>query len=308
MAAQPSSVPTCRRFVEETLGSWGREDLVDDLVLCVSELSTNATLHSGSGYFEVELAVLGDAVRLIVVDGGGTSAQTIAARADSCLDELVLGDGVPGREGMTGRGLFIVGALARSWGIEDTDGGTMVWADFVAAGAHTEPARPVGPRVHAARPTTRLSPGELRTVLFPQCPPGLLLAHDENLADLVRELQLMGPAEGTEAAWVLQEVSGVVRRAAVAWDAARLQAREAVQQGSASVDIAILTSPAAAEEVRRLRRAVDVAETLAAGGQLITLPAPVPVQQVRRWLEDQVIGQAAHGDSATSFPAWLAAQ
>lgn len=301
MASQPSSVPTCRRFVEEALTSWKRPELLDDLVLCVSELSTNATLHSGSGYFDVELACLGDAVRLVVVDGGGTSARAIAARADTYLDEVVLGDDPLVSEGMTGRGLFIVSALAEAWGIEDTDGGTMVWADFCVAGM---PAKPSTPRVSAGRPDHEAPPADLMLVRLDRCPPGLLLAHDENLADIVRELQLMGDEAGPVGARVLQVIAGVVRQSAVSWDAARLQARGAIQAGEAFVDVAVLASAQLPELVRRLREAVDTAERLAADGVLMTMPAPEPVQRVRSWMEEQMLSQTLQGADPVPYPEW----
>lgn len=303
MASQPSSVPTSRRFVEEALASWERPELLDDLVLCVSELSTNATLHSGSGYFDVELACLGDAVRLVVVDGGGTSARAIAARADTYLDEVVLGDDQLITEGMTGRGLFIVSALAEAWGIEDTDGGTMVWADFRAAGM---PAKPTTPQVSAARPESDAPPADLMVVRLDRCPPGLLLAHDENLADIVRELQLMGPGAGPVAMRVLEDISTVVRESAVSWDAARLQARGAIQAGERYVDVAVLASAQLPEVVRRLREAVDVAERLAADGVLMTMPAAEPVQRLRAWMQDQMVSQTVRRADPVPYPEWTA--
>ncbi len=305
LAAQPSSVPTCRRFVEEALASWDRAELLDDLALCVSELSTNATLHSGSGYFDVELVSLGDVIRLVVVDGGATSARTIAARADSYLDDLVRAHDNLVTEGMTGRGLFIVSALAQSWGIEDTDGGTMIWADFRIAGA---PAHPSGPRVRASSPDTEAPPADLLLVRLDQCPPGLLLAHDENLADIVRELQLMGEQAGSVGAHVLEVIAGVVRRSAVSWDAARLQARGAVQAGTPYVDVTVLASATLPEEVHRLREAVDAAEQLAAEGVLMTMPAPEAVQRVRSWMEEQMVTQASRGTAPVPFPLWAAAR
>lgn len=304
MATQPSSVPTCRRFVEEALASWDRPELLDDLVLCVSELSTNATLHSGGGFFDVELVALGDAVRLVVVDGGATSARAIAARADTYLDDVVLGENALATEGMTGRGLFIVSALAEAWGIEDTDRGTMVWADFRALGA---PAKPSTPRVSAVRPNDEPPPADLTVVRLEQCPPGLLLAHDENLADIVRELQLMGEEAGPVGAQVLRDISGVVRQSAVSWDTARLQARGAVQCGEPYVDVAVLASPQLPQVVRRLRAAVDTAERLAGDGVLMTMPAPEPVQRVRSWMEEQMLAQTTRGAAPVPYPVWAAA-
>jgi hypothetical protein len=47
----PHSVRTVRQLVTDTLRSWGLELLVDDARLVVTELSTNATLHSGARSF-----------------------------------------------------------------------------------------------------------------------------------------------------------------------------------------------------------------------------------------------------------------
>ena len=55
MVAQPESVPAVRRFVDDALTTWGRADLIDDVSLSVTELATNATLHSRSNFFDVEL-------------------------------------------------------------------------------------------------------------------------------------------------------------------------------------------------------------------------------------------------------------
>ncbi|MGZ4494896.1 MAG: ATP-binding protein [Nocardioides sp.] len=325
LVAHPSSVPTARRFVDEALTSWEHEDLVDDVGLCVSELSTNATLHSGSSYFEVMLQRAERGVRLTVLDGGVTGASAIASRVAptapvasggglSALDELVDLDALEraldpglgqGAEGMTGRGLVIVSTLAQEWGIEDVEHGTRIWAEFVVGDHPLSRSAPVAPQ---PRPAGAPPPGDWYVVHLDGCPPGLLHAHDENLADIVRELQLMGAEPGRRSlaqAAVLAEVAGVVRRNALTWDAARLQVREAMLAGQAHVDIAVLAPRNVVEEVRRLRAAVTAAEEMATAGAMITLPASEPVQRLRDWMEEQFSGQTEGGREAVRFGDWM---
>jgi polar amino acid transport system substrate-binding protein len=93
----------------------------DDLLLCVSELATNALLHGvppGRGY-RVRLVRFEDAVRVEVHDSGGGVPRLRAA-----------GGGAAG-EGAGGRGLRIVDALADRWGVEGREGpGKAVWCEF----------------------------------------------------------------------------------------------------------------------------------------------------------------------------------
>lgn len=57
LAAEPVSVPAARRFVADGLASWGRNDLLDDATLCVSELASNAALHASSTFMHVGLGL-----------------------------------------------------------------------------------------------------------------------------------------------------------------------------------------------------------------------------------------------------------
>ena len=92
---------------------------------------------------------------------------------------------------MTGRGLFIVSALASRWGIDDLPGGTRVWADFAARAART-PTNSHSPCVSATPPRRTRRSSRPRSSSCSGCPPDLLLAHDDNLADIARELRLYG--------------------------------------------------------------------------------------------------------------------
>ena len=88
----------------------------DDALLCVSELATNAVLHSRSGgpggRFTVIAAVQAGRLRVGVTDEGGPWGQER--------------DG----GGQSGRGLLIVGQLATRWGRDDGDAGRTVWFEI----------------------------------------------------------------------------------------------------------------------------------------------------------------------------------
>jgi anti-sigma regulatory factor (Ser/Thr protein kinase) len=300
LVARPSSVPAVRRLVEDVLLDWGRPDLVDDVALSATELATNATLHSGSTYFEVDLSTEDDAVRVAVVDRGVTPARAIAGRG-----EVAASAGALEAESMTGRGLFLVSALASAWGVDDVAGGTRVWAEF---GTGTTDYTPRAPQVVGA--AAPLDAPDVRVIELRGCPPDLLLAHDANLADIARELRLFGAThrdEGTVRA--AEQIVEVVRSSAVSWDAARLVATQAVADRRPEVDVAIAPADAGdlPRKVQVLRRAVGVAESMMAQGLLMTLPAPAPVQEWRDWVEAQMVGQATTDGEPVTFADWRAA-
>jgi DNA-binding NarL/FixJ family response regulator len=113
LAGEVTSVRAARRLVDETLRQWDCADALDEVVLLVSEVVTNAVTHGGSDV-EVAVRLLPDALRFEVIDTGpaGAAAVTTTAAADD--DE-------------SGRGLAIVEAMATRWGVESFDGGKSVW-------------------------------------------------------------------------------------------------------------------------------------------------------------------------------------
>ncbi|MBP5937746.1 ATP-binding protein [Streptomyces acidiscabies] len=112
------SVPAARRFALETLTGWGlaSSERAHDVLLCVSELATNALLHGvpRGRQFLLSLRRDGDSVVVEVHDSG---------------------DGVPriaqGRDGDEGgRGLVLVAALSSRWGVRERVIGKVVWCEF----------------------------------------------------------------------------------------------------------------------------------------------------------------------------------
>ena len=102
-----------RRFVTQALTGWDDDagDLTDTVTLLVSELVTNAVVHAGSEVV-VMVQLTPTAARVEMTDA---SADAVAPR-DAGADED------------SGRGLALVGSLARRWGIRPAPGGgKTVW-------------------------------------------------------------------------------------------------------------------------------------------------------------------------------------
>src|SRR5437667_7810275 len=98
-----------RRWLGANLGAC---PAMDDAVLLASELVTNALEHSASGQggsFVVAVHHRSADIRVEVRDQGGP---------------WVPGDA---SDGLHGRGLVIVGSVARAWGITGDDSGRTVW-------------------------------------------------------------------------------------------------------------------------------------------------------------------------------------
>ncbi|GGT40091.1 ATP-binding protein [Streptomyces atratus] len=119
------SVPLVRQFVRETLVDWACEARADDVLLCVSELVTNAVLHGvppGRGFrLHLYMEPADGTLRVEVHDSGDGEVRPADSWADS------------GEEG--GRGLLLVAALADKWGVGERNPGKVVWCEFeVSAG------------------------------------------------------------------------------------------------------------------------------------------------------------------------------
>lgn len=309
MVAQPASVPAVRSFVHAALTGWGYEALLEDVGLCVSELATNATLHADSPYFHVELERRSESVRLAVADTGAVEVDLLARQpelSDAFLAELTVDDAAA-----TGRGMFLVSALATMWGIDELPVGKRIWAEFHAEGDGSAAggAGPTTARVaHILdAPAPDLDPAEWAVVRFRGCPPDLLVAHDENLADYTRELYLIGDRLEEPSYQELAAVmDGYVAEHAANWEPARIIAREALRKGRELVDFDVVATRHIRESIRFLRHLIWAAEALSRQGRLMTLPAEEPVQRLRDWLEGEFLAQIEASAEPIPYPDWLA--
>lgn len=129
--AQPQQAREARHFLASLID--GHPD-ADDAVLCLSELVTNACLHSRSrrpgGQFTVRIQTCGPDLRVEVSDQGGPWANPTNDDHEQ-----------------NGRGLQIVGQLTRAWG--RTGNPSIGWTTWFEIGGPPTP-RTVPPASRAA--------------------------------------------------------------------------------------------------------------------------------------------------------------
>ncbi len=116
LPADSTAASLARRFVTSVLRDWAvHEDVVDTAELCVSELVTNAVIHSRT---TSRVTVRRDDEYLVVMvqDRGGVG---LVHQADDTDPEAI-----------SGRGLSLVDALASAWRAEHNADGTTVWFEL----------------------------------------------------------------------------------------------------------------------------------------------------------------------------------
>lgn len=112
LPADPMVASAARLAVQQALDAT-RVD-IDLVVLCASELATNALLH-GTPPFELELSLSERTLRLAVHDtGSGT-----VSRRESGPDVVT-----------SGRGVGLVADLSERWGVQPTATGKAVWCEI----------------------------------------------------------------------------------------------------------------------------------------------------------------------------------
>jgi anti-sigma regulatory factor (Ser/Thr protein kinase) len=115
----PDQVRAARRWIADLLPDCGP---LADVLLVVSELCTNAVMHTRSGEpggrFSVVVEWTGESARVVIEDQGSPKAPAIDMRT---------GDATGAHE--SGRGLRLVDELADDWGTASRPGRRWVWAD-----------------------------------------------------------------------------------------------------------------------------------------------------------------------------------
>ena len=111
---EPAAVPEARELVQGVLRRWScAEPVVDDALAVVSELVTNAMLHT-DGPIRLELRATGRSIRVEIIDA---STAPPWRRWAGATEEH-------------GRGLGIVATLAAAWGYHTRPDGKAVWAEL----------------------------------------------------------------------------------------------------------------------------------------------------------------------------------
>ncbi|MEU1278171.1 ATP-binding protein [Streptomyces sp. NPDC005805] len=125
--ARVESVSRARRLVSDRLGLWRLGgDTRDTALLVVSELVTNAVVHTGGHLASVQLQLSTAHLRVTVQDqGAGASGPRVCH----------------GIEEERGRGLLLVEAVSSAWGTCDREhgAGRAVWAELPLGATVSDP-------------------------------------------------------------------------------------------------------------------------------------------------------------------------
>ncbi|MEU9183392.1 ATP-binding protein [Streptomyces sp. NPDC048484] len=117
LAAHPGSAAQARHLTRARLSGWAVcEDTCDTAELVVSELVTNAIVHTASRHVVCELHDGEDLLRIAVRDEGCAPGEPHPSPQR------------PDEE--HGRGLLLVAAMCTAWGAQETGPGLLVWADL----------------------------------------------------------------------------------------------------------------------------------------------------------------------------------
>ena len=117
LAAHPGSPAQARRLTRARLNVWSVcEDICDTAALVVSELVTNALVHTASSHIVCELHDGDDLVRIAVRDEGCAPGEPHPLRTRP--------------EEEHGRGLLLIDALCDAWGAHEQGPGLLVWAEL----------------------------------------------------------------------------------------------------------------------------------------------------------------------------------
>ncbi|GHG30050.1 ATP-binding protein [Streptomyces hydrogenans] len=118
LSSTPRGARLARLLAVEQLRSWGLEDSIGAAEQIVAELANNAVTHGHvpGRDFRLRTIVTGSALRIEVTDTRGDRVPLAGGRS-------------PAAE--TGRGLLIVEALARTWGVSSGPAPQKtVWAEM----------------------------------------------------------------------------------------------------------------------------------------------------------------------------------
>jgi anti-sigma regulatory factor (Ser/Thr protein kinase) len=127
-AALPSAVSCARLHVRSMALEWGLRDIAETAELLASELMTNAVQASERLKTRGDLAIVPVVNLWLVCDG-----KSLVIHVWDASNEMpVLKDFTPADEG--GRGLMLVEALAKEWGVyHESEGGKVVWVMITSA-------------------------------------------------------------------------------------------------------------------------------------------------------------------------------
>ncbi|GGN63310.1 hypothetical protein GCM10011579_031480 [Streptomyces albiflavescens] len=111
----PEAVRHARRFTRRTLRTWDVSENLDAVLLVVSELVTNALVHT-DGQVRLDLTLINHRLRVSVADNSPRSPIKPTSI---------------GWEATGGRGILLVEAMSAAWGTVPVSGGKQVWSEVL---------------------------------------------------------------------------------------------------------------------------------------------------------------------------------
>jgi anti-anti-sigma factor len=259
LPADASAPRLARTAIGELVGEDPRRE---DLLLCVSEVVTNAVLHAGTAS---QLRVRTNRTRILVEVTDRNPAMPLRRQHDL--------------QAPTGRGLLLLDALTETWGTKPIEGGKIVWFELELGGGHALGAT-------AERTGTRRV--ELLAVS--------LAVHRraaQHAETLRRELALVAHARTPGFApmrlYELGVELGPVYQGLNAGTDQQLQ--EALASSAATIDLVYVVPDRAATDLQRLSDLSDELDQYCVDRDLLTLVTPPEALAYRRWWITEMIEQ-----------------
>jgi anti-sigma regulatory factor (Ser/Thr protein kinase) len=288
LASEASSVGEARRVLRQAVvdaevgaGAW-----IDDALLAISEIVTNALVHAGT---PIGLTVRVDdaGVRVEVADGSPHPPRPRGYAVTAG----------------TGRGLGLVEELVRAWGSKPDEPGKVVWFELGAEPA--EPADRVSEASFSGGLSGTTSQRDLVEVVLLQVPLLTHAAWQEHAASLLREYLLARLDEDTDDLGLFEAHAAASDAMSVLFEqipAPQLgDDPEAIMATATEPGITgervVLRMPAeAADSFVRLDEVLENAAVLSDEGGWLTVPTQPELRELRRWLCTQVLAQTGGAD------------
>ena len=276
LEATPDAVPAARALLRDVLGGGLLAHRLEDGLLALSELVTNAVLH-GRDPLTVRLVLTEDVLRAEVRDANPVSPSF------SMLDQTAV----------TGRGLLLISAVSDRWGVEPSSAGKVVWFELLA-GRDVQTVLDVDALLASWGDELAVDPAdECVRVVLTDLDVAVVARSEAHVEALVRELTLV-LAAGTATA-ADRRPAGSAVSAAAAVDPVRADLRHqvavALARGRSAVDVELTVRRRDAEAVRDLMHALDEADRLSRGGRLLLTPAPLELSDARRAYLRRILAQ-----------------
>lgn len=280
------AVARARAFVSSLLERWELVALAPDASLVTSELMSNAVIHARTG-IELRVGRSADGVRVEVRDGA----------------EYGINPSPPGQPlGPRGLGLRVVAKLSARWGVDPVPDGKTVWAELSLDGA-ARPALP--PEMHLG-PAPLLLPDDWPEVRLVDVPTRLLLAFEDHVRNLMREFALVSARRrDLDEVGLEDPVELVVATLDRYWSLMRpiwAQARPMEGERPGHIAFVVKLPERVVSDGPRFLDALEAADGLSRGGQLLTEPASEEVVAFRRWFIHALVRQVAGSGAEEHAP------